>query len=73
MSNTLLINSNGYVQSQNIKVFPCAYRGYYEAPTEGSTDPVYKIINPEARTTSEYSFVNSYHKLSATKESYVIS
>lgn len=71
MSNTL-INSNGYVQSQNIKVFPCAYRGYYEAPT-GSTDPVYKIINPEARTTSEYSFVNSYHKLSATKESYVIS
>ena len=73
MSNTLLINSNGYVQSQNIKVFPCAYRGYYEAPTEGSTDPTYKIINPEARTTSEYSFVNSYHKLSATKESYVIS
>lgn len=73
MSNPLLINSNGYVQSQNIKVFPCAYRGYYEEPTEGATNPTYKIINPEARTTSEYSFVNSYHKLSATKESYVIS
>ena len=74
MSNTLLINSAGYIQSQNIKVFPCAYRGYYEEPTEeATTTPTYKIINPEARTTSEYSFVNSYHKLSATKESYVIS
>ena len=63
-----LINSSGFVKSQNIKVFPCAYRGYVNTSTNE-----YKILNPEARTTTEYSFVNSYHKLSVKKESYVVS
>lgn len=73
MSNTSLINDKGYVQSKNIKVFPCAYRGYYSETLDDNGNKIYQIINPEARTTSEYSFVNSYHKLSANKESYVIS
>lgn len=73
MSNRNFINDNGYIQSKNIKVFPCAYRGYYSETLDDNGNKIYQIINPESRTTSEYSFVNSYHKLSANKESYVIS
>lgn len=52
-----------YFLSNNIKVFPCAYRGYNDENI---------LFNPEAGTTSEYSFINPYHKFSARKESYVV-
>ena len=58
---------NGFFQSKNIKVFPCAYRGYYK---EANGTEV--LFNPEACTTSEFSFVNSYNKISVKKESYVV-
>jgi hypothetical protein len=57
------INNNGFVKSANIKVFPCSYRG--------SSDNT--IFNPEACTLSEYNIVNLYNKVSANKESYVVS
>ena len=55
-----------YIESQNIRVFPCAYRGYYNK-TEQSL-----VFDPEARATTEANFTNTFHKLSNNKESYVI-
>lgn len=61
--------SNNYIESQNIKVFPCAHRGYYSG-TNGTDS---KVFDPEARATTEANFTNTFHKLSSNKESYVIS
>lgn len=60
--------SNEFFKSRNIKVFPCAFRGYYK--NENGTE---SLFNPEACTTSEYSFTTPYHKISSRKESYVVS
>jgi hypothetical protein len=65
-----IINKSGFIKSENIKVFPCAYRGSY-SETENDIEYI-KFFNPEACTTSEYNFVNSFHKLSNKKESYVV-
>ena len=59
--------ANKYIESSNIRVFPCAYRGYYEAGGES------KVFDPEARATTEANFANTYHKLSNKKDSYVVS
>jgi hypothetical protein len=59
--------ANKYIESSNIRVFPCAYRGYYEASGES------KVFDPEARATTEANFANTYHKLSNKKDSYVVS
>lgn len=59
--------ANKYIESSNIRVFPCAYRGYYEASGES------KVFDPEARATTEANFANTYHKLSSKKDSYIIS
>ena len=59
------IGNNKYIESQNIRVFPCAYRGYYD-----STNP--KVFDPEARATTEANFTNTFHKLSDNKENYVV-
>lgn len=63
------IENNRYIESQNIKVFPCAYRGYYS--TVGTTETY--VFDPEARATTESNFTNTFHKISTNKKSYVIS
>jgi hypothetical protein len=63
------LNNNKYIESQNIKVFPCAYRGYYNSSTTPATTLVF---DPEARATTEANFTNTFHKLSDNKESYVV-
>lgn len=59
-----------YIESKNIRVFPCAYRGYYSTTGEETTT---KVFDPEARATTEANFANTYHKISTRKESYVVS
>ena len=59
--------ANKYIESSNIRVFPCAYRGYYEASGES------KVFDPEARATTEANFANTFHKLSSEKDSYIVS
>jgi hypothetical protein len=61
-----LTNNNTYIESKDLKVFPCAYRGYYAGED-------YKVFDPEARSTTEANFTDTFHKLSSNKESYVIS
>lgn len=55
-----------YIESQNIRVFPCAYRGYYEENGESV------VFDPEARSTTESNFTDTFHKLSVNKDSYVV-
>ena len=54
--------SINYFDSNKVKVFPCAYRGYAGSNREA--------IDPYARSFTEYNFSNIYSK---TKDSYVIS
>lgn len=60
--------ANKYIESSNIRVFPCAYRGYYDKTGSGSL-----VFDPEARATTESNFANTFHKLSNAKKSYVVS
>ena len=67
--------NNNYCLSENIRVFPCAYRGYYSSKgtsSEGTGTKVFKVFDPEARSTTEANFTNTFHKLSNNKESYVV-
>ena len=48
-----------YFRSEDVKVFPSAYRG--------------QNINPEASSFTEYNFTNIYSKQSEKKESFIIS
>ena len=59
---------NKYIESQNIRVFPCAYRGYYDDMGSNS-----RVFDPESRATTESNFTNTFHKVSANKDSYVVS
>lgn len=59
-----------FVSSANIRVFPCAYRGYYNV--EGD-DITAKVFDPEARATTEANFADTFHKISLNKPSYVVS
>jgi hypothetical protein len=62
-------NNNNYyfVKSNNIKVFPCAYRGYNST----GNSPV--VFDPEARSTTEANFTKTYHQISPNKTSYIVS
>lgn len=53
-----------YFKSEDVKVFPCAYRGQ-----NASNEP----INPEASSFTEYNFTNIYSKQGEKKESFIIS
>lgn len=64
------LNDKHFIESNNIKVFPCAYRGYYNTET---TPAESLVFDPEARSTTEANFTNTFHKLSSTKSSYVVS
>lgn len=66
MANLIELEGNKYIESKNIRVFPCAYRGYYKSATS-------KVFDPEARSTTEANFTNTFHKLSSNKETYVVS
>lgn len=59
--------SVGFIPSANVKVFPCAYRGYIN---DSGTSVG---IDPESKANTEYNYVNMYSKLGTTKPSYVIS
>ena len=61
----ITLGDKQYIESQKIRVFPCAYRGYYPADET-------LVFDPEARATTEANFTNTFHKLSDNKESYVI-
>lgn len=61
----ITIGNNKYIESQNIRVFPCAYRGYYDSTNS-------KVFDPEARATTEANFTNTFHKLSDNKDSYIV-
>jgi len=45
-----------FVESRNIKVFPCSYRGYYD--TTGTT-PRLVTFDPEARLNTEANFIHA--------------
>lgn len=53
-----------YFKSNDVKIFPCAYRGQ-----DAHNEP----INPEASSFTEYNFTNIYSKQSEKKESFIIS
>lgn len=53
-----------YFKSNDVKVFPCAYRGQ-----TADNEP----INPEASSFTEYNFTNIYSKQGTNKGSFVIS
>lgn len=57
-------SNSKYIESHNIRVFPCAYRGYFNDGT--------LVFDPEAKATTESNFANTFHKLSTNKESYVV-
>lgn len=59
--------SVGFIPSANVKVFPCAYRGYI------NDNGISVGIDPESKANTEYNYVNMYSKLGTTKPSYVIS
>ena len=69
MAHFIEYDNNNYIRSQNIKIFPCAHRGYYNSNTTPSQALVF---DPEARSTTEANFINNFHKLSSIKESYVL-
>ena len=48
-----------YFRSEDVKVFPSAYRG--------------QNINPEASSFTEYNFTNIYSKQREKKESFIVS
>lgn len=60
--------TNKYIESQHIRVFPCAYRGYYDEDNETS-----RVFDPEARATTESNYTNTFHKISSIKDTYVVS
>ena len=60
-------NNYYFVESNNIKVFPCAYRGY------SSTGNSPLVFDPEARSTTEANFTKTYHQISPNKTSYIVS
>ena len=65
----ITINGKLYIESNNIKVFPCTYRGYYNS----STTPVTALVfDPEARATTEANFTSTFHRLSDNKKSYAV-
>jgi hypothetical protein len=66
-SNFIKYNDYYFVKSNNIKVFPCAYRGYNST----GANPV--VFDPEARSTTEANFTKTYHQISPNKTSYVVS
>lgn len=70
MNNLIEYDGKRYIQSKNIRVFPCAYRGYYNT-NDGGEITAY-VFDPEAKANTESNIANTYHKLSNTKESYVI-
>jgi hypothetical protein len=70
MNNLIEYDGKRYIQSKNIRVFPCAYRGYYNTNVGG--DITAYVFDPEAKANTESNIANTYHKLSNTKESYVI-
>jgi hypothetical protein len=55
-------NTVQFINSANIKVFPCAYRGYKNGNS----------IDPEAKSNTEYNYTNLFGKLGKNKVSYVI-
>jgi len=67
IENSYLPIATTFIRSKNVKIFPCAYRGYYSA-ANGS-----KVFDPEARGFTEYNYSNIYSKPSISKESFVIS
>lgn len=68
MSMITKTNSNDkYFKSQDIRVFPCSYRGYYNTATSKTL-----VFDPEARATTESNFTEAFHKLSPNKESYIV-
>ena len=72
MSNSIIVTTNTgkYFLSKNVKIFPCAYRGYYNKDDNGDTESF--VFDPEARSTTEANFTNTFHKISTTKISYVL-
>ncbi len=57
-----------FIRSTNVKVFPCAYRGY-DNTTDGSPR---EVFDPESAAFTEYNFTNLYSKVKS-KESFIIS
>lgn len=55
--------SLAFIPSANVKVFPCAYRGYINTAS----------IDPESKAQTEYNYVNLHNQLGKNKPSYVIS
>ena len=71
-TNIIIYQSNNYLKSSDIKVFPCTYRGYYRDINGDGTEITTYVFDPEARATTESNFTNTFHKLSSIKESYVV-
>jgi hypothetical protein len=59
-----------FISSDSIRVFPCAYRGYYNTVGANTTA---QVFDPEARATTEANFADTFHKIGINKPSYVVS
>lgn len=67
-----ITGNNMYIESKNIRIFPCAYRGDYTEIVSGQETPESLIFDPESKSMTEANFTNTFHKLSTNKESYVV-
>ena len=60
------LSTNAYLlESKNVKVFPCAYRGFKEVEIldeAGISSKLKQIFDPEANGFTEYNFANIYGK-----------
>ena len=60
------ISTNAYLlESEKVKVFPCAYRGFKEVEIldeAGISSESKQIFDPEANGFTEYNFANIYGK-----------
>lgn len=70
MARTYTTEGLTYIRSEDVKVFPCAYRGYISNGVDNGTN---KVFDPEARAFTEFNYSNIFSKPSENKKSFIIS
>ena len=71
----IFIESEGisYFRSENVKVFPCAYRGYRRLVDNNAANTSHVVYNPESRGFTEYNYSHVYPRLDKENGSYLVS
>ena len=74
MATTYTKNKKTYFRSEDVKVFPCAYRGFkHNYDSDNNITGPSLPFDPEARGFTERNFSNIYSKAGKSKESFIIS